>query len=175
VTARKPAPSSARKFTGIDNTGRLVSQLEDRVASRRLGAGSEEEFTADNISAALALAGVAFTHDCPRSDPDDPDCPDPRHLEDEAKLAEALEPITPEIRAAGFGGHENWPARRALLQAFREPPGTPLTASRLGGGSPGGREAARAGLEALEGLGYLRKTGTGVWVRPAPKARKGER
>jgi hypothetical protein len=175
MTAKKPASSGAGKFTGLDSTGRLVSQLDDLSASRHLGSVPDEELAADAISAALALAGVAFTHDCARSDPDDGPCPDPRHLEDRDRLAEALGPITPGIRGTGFGGPGNWPARRALLQAFSVAPGTPLTASRLGGESPGRRDAARAGLEALERSGYVRKTGTGVWVRPAPKPRKGER
>lgn len=177
ATEKKPAPSRGKQFTGLDSTGGLVGQLDDLSASRHLGTASDEDLVTDAISAALVLAGVAFAHDCIRDSPSDAEdrCQHPRHMEDREKLARALEPITSEIRAAGFGGSGNWAARRVLMQAFSLPAGTPLTATGLGGESPGRREAARAGLAELERCGWVRKTGYGTWVRPEAKRRKGER
>jgi hypothetical protein len=163
------------KRLGGDSTGALIGKLEDRVNSRGLGLVSDEEMTADAIAAALAIAGVVFTHDCANTVPGDDKCEHPRHRDDLLRLAEALEPVSAEIRAAGFGGPGNWPARRALLGVFSVPPGTPLTAELLAGESPGGCAAAKAGLTELERRGYVQRTGHGIWVRPAPKPRKGER
>jgi hypothetical protein len=155
-----------------DSTGRLVAQLEDLSASCFLGSGTVEDEVTENLAAALALASVAFTHDC-TSNQAGGTCADPGHKADRDRLTGVMETVgaTPVIDATGLSRE----ARRTLLQVVSVPPGTPLTAGNLAGWSPGAHAVARAGLAELEASGWIRRTGPSTWVRPEAKPRQGER